>query len=202
MLGTRYADALALAVRLHDGQVRKGTGIPYVAHVLAVSALTLEHGADEDVAIAAVLHDAVEDCGGALTGELIGARFGARVAQIVAGCTDAVVTPKPPWAQRKATYLEHLPQADADVLLVSACDKLHNARAILHDLQALGDDLWPRFQGGKRGSLWYYRSLIEAYRRTGKVPPGLFTQLEATVAAMEAAAGFSAEPHPAPPPSP
>ena len=199
-LGPRYAEAVAWAIRLHADQVRKGTGIPYVAHVLAVSAIALEHGADEDVAIAAVLHDAVEDCGGERTRELLAARFGGRVAAIVDGCTEATVTPKPPWAARKAGYLDHLPAAADDVLLVSASDKLHNARSILADLRAVGDALWGRFSGGREGTLWYYRSLVAAYERAGTVPPALLAELRGTVEAMEAAAGYRAEPHPAPAP--
>jgi GTP pyrophosphokinase len=199
-LGPRYGEAVAWAVRLHDGQVRKGTGIPYAAHVLAVSAIALEHGADEDVAIAALLHDSVEDCGGELTGELVAARFGPRVARIVAGCTDATVTPKPPWAARKAAYLAHLPGASPDVLLVSASDKLHNARSILTDHRRIGDAIWGRFTGGREGSLWYYRSLVAAYERAGTVPPALLAELDGVVGELEALGGFRAEPYPAPAP--
>lgn len=198
--GARFAEAVAWAVSLHAGQVRKGTGIPYVAHVLAVATIALEHGADEDVAIAAVLHDAVEDCGGERTRELIAARFGGRVARIVDGCTDATETPKPPWAARKATYLDHLPGAPAEVLLVSASDKLHNARSILVDFRAVGDALWSRFKGGREGTLWYYRSLVTAYEQAGAVPPALLAEIVDTVEALEAATGYRAAPHPAPAP--
>ncbi len=186
--GPRYAEAVAWAVSLHAGQVRKGTGIPYVAHVLAVACIALEHGADEDVAIAAVLHDAVEDCGGERTRELIAARFGGRVARIVDGCTDATVTPKPPWAARKETYLAHLPEASTDVLLVSASDKLHNARSLLNDYRTVGEALWGRFTGGREGTLWYYRSLVTAYERAGRVPASLLAELGRTVEALEVAA--------------
>lgn len=196
--GPRFAEAVAWATALHAGQVRKGTGIPYVAHVIAVACIALEHGADEEVAIAAVLHDAVEDCGGERTRELIAARFGGRVARIVDGCTDATVTPKPPWAARKAGYLDHLPAAPTEVLLVSASDKLHNARAILADYRVVGEALWGRFSGGREGTLWYYRSLVAAYERAGRVPAALLAEFAGTVEALEAAAGYRAEPHPAP----
>lgn len=133
MLTQRYADALQLAWRLHDGQLRKGTSIPYVSHLLAVSSLALEHGASEDEAIAALLHDAVEDAGGRPTLEMIRARFGAAVADIVEGCTDSYEEPKPEWRPRKEAYLAHVAQASRSVRLVSASDKLHNARSILSD---------------------------------------------------------------------
>lgn len=186
--GPRFATAVAWATELHAGQERKGTGIPYVAHVIAVAAIAIEHGADEDVAIAAALHDAIEDCGGAPMRELIAARFGGRVAAIVAGCTDADVTPKPPWRARKEAYLAHLPGASTEVLLVSAADKLHNARSLLADYRAVGEDLWGRFSGGREGTLWYYRALVGAYRASGSVPAALLAEVDATVTALEAAA--------------
>lgn len=186
--GARFAEAVGWAAELHATQVRKGTAIPYLAHVLAVAAIALEHGADEDVAIAAVLHDAIEDCGGARIREVIAARFGGRVAAIVEGCTDADVTPKPPWRARKEAYLAHLPEAATDVLLVSASDKLHNARSLLADHRTVGEDLWGRFSGGREGTLWYYRSLVDAYRASGRVPAALLAEVDATVTALEAAA--------------
>src|SRR5690242_16149089 len=120
VLSSRFEDALGYAARLHAGQVRKGTGVPYVAHLLAVTALALEYGADEETAIAALLHDAVEDQGGAATRAAIQQRFGARVAAIVDGCTDTDVTPKPPWQARKEAYIAHVLVAPPDVRLVSA----------------------------------------------------------------------------------
>ncbi|MCX7168598.1 MAG: HD domain-containing protein [Rhodocyclales bacterium] len=132
-LTARFSEALTLAHHLHGGQVRKGTAVPYVAHVLAVAGIALEHGADEDEAIAALLHDAVEDCGGAPVLADIRHRFGDRVADIVSACSDTDVTPKPPWQARKEAYLAHLKDAPASVRLVSAADKLHNARTILAD---------------------------------------------------------------------
>src|ERR1051325_12202408 len=129
-LTSRFEDALSFAARLHSGQLRKGTAIPYVSHLLAVASVALEHGADEDEAIAALLHDAVEDQGGAPTREEIRRRFGDRVVEIVDGCTDAETVPKPPWRERKERYIAHVAEASPSVRLVSASDKLHNARSI------------------------------------------------------------------------
>lgn len=186
LLGSRYTDALRLACELHARQLRKGTAIPYVSHLLAVSSIALEHGATEDEAIAALLHDAVEDAGGQATLDLIRARFGAAVAEIVDGCTDAYVEPKPAWRPRKEAYLAHLATASRSVRLVSASDKLHNARSILSDLQVHGPALWGRFTGGRDGSLWYYRLLVQAFGAHGRT--ALIDELGRTVSAIEAAA--------------
>ena len=183
ILTERFEEALAFAARLHNAQVRKGTGIPYVSHLLAVASLALEHGADEDEAIAALLHDAVEDQGGDAARQEIRRRFGERVAAIVDGCTDAETTPKPPWRERKERYVAHVADAPPSVRLVSAADKLHNARAILADLRTTGDAVWGRFKGGKEGTLWYYRSLVEAFRAHGATP--LVEELARTVAEIE-----------------
>ena len=162
-LTARFDGALALASELHNGQYRKGTTIPYVAHLLAVGSLALEYGATEDETIAALLHDAVEDQGGARTADLIAERFGSNVASIVAGCSDTDVLPKPPWRERKVTYLDHLRDASASIRFVSACDKLHNLRAIVTDYKTHGEQLWERFNGGRDGTLWYYRSLVDEF---------------------------------------
>ena len=176
MLTQRFAQGLELAMRAHDGQVRKGTLIPYVAHPMAVAAIALEYGADEDQAIAALLHDAVED-GGAEYEQEIRERFGARVADLVMGCTDGVpdaTGQKPPWKQRKEKYLAHLEMATSDVLLVSGSDKLHNARAILGDLHTVGVSVFDRFTASKEETLWYYTSLSEIFSRRGvPVAPAL-----------------------------
>jgi (p)ppGpp synthase/HD superfamily hydrolase len=182
-LSTRFEEALAYAARLHATQRRKGTDVPYVSHLLAVASLALESGADEDEAIAALLHDAVEDQGGAPTLAEVRRRFGDRVAEIVAGCTDADTVPKPPWRARKEAYLAHLPAASRSVRLVSTADKLHNARAILLDYRAHGEALWARFTGGREGTLWYYRALIAAYRAAGGGP--LVDELDRTVSELE-----------------
>ncbi|MDZ4847770.1 MAG: HD domain-containing protein [Pirellulaceae bacterium] len=163
-LSSRFDEALHYAVLIHAGQKRKGTEIPYIAHLLGVVSIALEYGANEDEAIGALLHDAGEDAGGDGRIEDIRLRFGNAVADIVQGCTDAVIIPKPPWQKRKEDYIAHVATVSPSVVLVSASDKLHNARAILSDYRDLGDALWTRFNGGKDGTLWYYRSLIAAFR--------------------------------------
>jgi (p)ppGpp synthase/HD superfamily hydrolase len=185
-LGARFEDALQYATRLHARQTRKGTSIPYVSHLMSVCALVLEDGGDEDQAVAALLHDAVEDQGGAPVLEDIRRRFGDRVAAIVDGCTDADTVPKPPWRQRKERYLAHLRHASPDVLRVSAADKLHNARAILTDLRRHGDVVWSRFTADRDNVLWYYRSLVSAYKEAGG--SALARDLERVVAEIESLA--------------
>ena len=158
----RFQDALAYAAKLHADQLRKGTTIPYITHLLSVAAIVMEHGATEDEAIAALLHDAIEDQGGDATRQEIRRRFGDSVVAIVDGCTDAEVTPKPPWRQRKEKHIAHLKDATRSVLLVSAADKLHNARAVLGDYRVVKEEIWSRFKGGKDGTLWYYRAMLNA----------------------------------------
>lgn len=186
-LTARFSEALSLACELHRTQARKGTQIPYVAHLLGVASIALEHGADEDEAIAAVLHDAVEDQGGAQTAALLAQRFGDRVADIVRSCSDTDVVPKPPWRERKTAYVAHVAEASPSARLVSASDKLHNARAALADYRTLGPVLWERFKGGRDGTLWYYRALVDAYRKS---PPGgdgrrLVDELDRVVTELE-----------------
>jgi (p)ppGpp synthase/HD superfamily hydrolase len=156
MLSHRYDDAFYYAHQLHRSQTRKGTQIPYISHLMAVSALVIEHGGTEVQAIAALLHDAAEDQGGPETLAEIRTTFGNAVATIVADCTDAWAEPKPPWRARKEAYLAALPQKPSSSLLVSLADKTHNAEAILFDYRNLGDDLWGRFKGGAEGTRWYY----------------------------------------------
>lgn len=160
----RLDEAFAFANRLHAGQVRKGTTIPYLSHLLAVTAIVLECGGGEDEAIAALLHDAIEDQGGPATRAEIHHRFGEQVVAIVDGCTDAETVPKPPWRQRKEAYVAHVAAASPSVRLVSAADKLHNARAILADYRELRDGLWGRFNVGAQDILWYYRALVDGAR--------------------------------------
>lgn len=182
-LTDRFKDALEFAVDLHADQRRKGSGIPYVAHLLGVASLVLEYGGDEDEAIAALLHDAVEDQGGQPTRQMIAKKYGENVAQIVDGCTDSDTIPKPPWRERKEAYIAHIASASPSVLLVSACDKLYNVRTIMADYRILGDDLWERFKGGKRdGTLWYYQALVRAFKAAGSQP--VFDELERTVNAV------------------
>lgn len=164
MLGERFDLALVYASQIHRKQVRKGSGIPYISHLLGVASLAIENGADEDQAIAALLHDAVEDQGGLQQLEEIRARFGDRVAEIVDHCTDSYVEPKPEWRQRKEAYIASLSDKPKDSLLVSLADKTHNAGAIISDLDACGNSVWDRFTGRKDGTLWYYNQLVGAFR--------------------------------------
>lgn len=164
-LGARFLRAVEFAAEKHSAQVRKASTIPYIAHLIGVASLVLEAGGDEDLAIAALLHDVVEDCGGAPMLKEVRRRFGARVAKVVDGCTDADTYPKPPWQERKEKYLHHLKKADADTRLVSAADKLNNVRSILSDYRAVGESIWSRFNGGRDGTLWYYRALREEFLR-------------------------------------
>jgi (p)ppGpp synthase/HD superfamily hydrolase len=183
MLSHRFTEALIYARELHASQVRKGSGVPYIAHLLGVASIALEYGANEDEAIAALLHDAIEDQGGNATREEIRRRFGDIVTEIVDGCTDADTTPKPPWRQRKEDYIAHLPRASASVRLVSAADKLYNAATILKDYRILGDSIWSRFKGGKEGSLWYYRALVVAFRQVESTP--LVDELDIVLSELE-----------------
>jgi (p)ppGpp synthase/HD superfamily hydrolase len=187
MLTNRFEGALLYATRLHAHQTRKGSRVPYISHLLGVTALVLEDGGDEDQAIAALLHDAVEDQGGPATLEEIRSRFGEHVAAIVEGCTDAFTSPKPPWRQRKEAYLAHLRQAGPDVRRVSLADKLHNARTILVDLRRNGEGVWWRFNGGKTGTLWYYHSLVEVFRETDRSP--MVAELVSVLAEIEKLSG-------------
>jgi (p)ppGpp synthase/HD superfamily hydrolase len=182
-LGRRFEHALLFATRKHAGQHRKGTAVPYVAHLLSVAGLVLEVGGDEDLAIAALLHDVVEDCGGAPMLREIRRRFGKRVAHVVDGCTDTDLDPKPPWRQRKEDYIAHLRTADADTRLVSAADKLHNVRSIVAAYREIGDGVWERFHGKRDGTLWYYRALLDEFQRRKSSP--LIRELERAVIELE-----------------
>jgi (p)ppGpp synthase/HD superfamily hydrolase len=188
-LASRLAEAFLYAAELHGAQVRKLGGEPYVAHLLGVCSLVLAHGGDEDEAIAALLHDAVEDQGGAPTRDQIARRFGLRVAEIVDGCTDATVTPKPPWRQRKEEHLARLRAAPPAVRLVAGADKLDNARALLREHRLQGESLWDFFRGGRDGTRWYYRATVEVLRAGGDLPAtplgALIDELDQTVARLE-----------------
>jgi len=186
-LSERFFGALDYAARLHAAQTRKGSGVPYVAHLLAVAALVIESGGDEDESIAALLHDAVEDQGGTATAAEIRRRFGDRVAEIVEGCSDTDVIPKPPWRPRKEAHLAHLRVASPSVLLVCAADKLHNARSILDEYRRQGDALWVRFKGGRDGTLWYYGASLAVLKE--RSANGLVEELERVVAELQAVAG-------------
>ena len=175
----RFTDAFEYARAHHAEDVRKGTTIPYVSHLLAVTALVLEHGGDETAAVAALLHDVVEDGGGVRALEEIRGRFGEDVAALVLGCSDTTAHRKEDWKVRKERYLDHLESAAPDVLLVSAADKLHNARSILADLRVHHDELWKRFNRGAREQLWYYGSLRDVFVR--RMPGRLADELDRTV---------------------
>ncbi len=188
-----FERALAFATQLHAKQVRKQTDIPYISHLIAVAGLVLENGGDRDQAIAALLHDAIEDQGpdhpggaDALRGE-IGQKFGSAVLEIVEGCTDSDQKIKEDYEVRKRRYIDHLGDAPARVLLVSCADKLHNARAIVADLRVMGPALFERFSGKRQGTLWYYEALATAFERRG--PKLLAEELRRTVETMKELAG-------------
>jgi (p)ppGpp synthase/HD superfamily hydrolase len=164
-LTDRFVQALAFGRVVHAAQTRKGTAIPYLSHLLGVASLVLEHGVDEDTAIAALLHDAAEDGGGRPMLAQIAARFGSRVAAIVEGCSDTFEKPKPDWRKRKTDYLAHLEQADWATCVVSAADKLHNARTILHDLRNREPDVLKRFSASDEQTGWYYGSVARVLHR-------------------------------------
>ncbi len=171
MLTNRFQEAIGLAADLHADQVRKGTDIPYIGHLLSVAGLVLEFGGDEPQAIAAVLHDLVEDqahkLGGADSAYAeIDTRFGPEARRIVACCTDAEgdgTGIKPPWKQRKIAYIDHIQKIDGRAALVSICDKIHNARSISSDLRHVGLSAFDRFSADRDSVLWYYRSLADAF---------------------------------------
>jgi (p)ppGpp synthase/HD superfamily hydrolase len=160
--------AFRYAAEKHQGQTRKQTAVPYLSHLMAVASLVLEAGGDEEMAVAALLHDVVEDCGGMPRLREVRKQFGPRVAGIVEGCTDSFGEPKREWAERKKDYLREVKHADADTRLVSAADKLHNVRTILSDYRQHGEAIWARFSGKKEGTLWYYRALSDEYQRRNR----------------------------------
>ena len=187
ILSARFEEALTWAVALHREQPRKGTGVPYVSHLLSVAALVLEHGGTEEQAIAALLHDAVEDQGGKPTAAAIRARFGDLVADIVDGCTDTDLSPKPPWRERKEAYVARVRREPEHVRLVSAADKLHNARTMVTDLRIHGPGFWSRFNAGRDETLWYLGALVAAFRQAGTMP--IVEELARTVDELERVSG-------------
>jgi (p)ppGpp synthase/HD superfamily hydrolase len=191
----RFDTALQFACGLHHQQPRKGTHIPYIAHLMSVCALVLEAGGDEDQAIAALLHDAVEDQGGLPTLDTIRHMFGDRVANAVESCSDSTSTDpskKPGWPQRKEKYLAHLLSTkNEDALLVATADKLHNARAILSDYREIGEELWSRFNAPKEDQLRYYGALVATLRQTA-APKVLVGELERVVKELIQLAGLAA----------
>ena len=181
-LTSRFEEALTFAAQLHSKQTRKGTTIPYIAHLLAVASLVITHGGDEDEAIAALLHDAVEDCG-PHTRDIIRRRFSEQIMSIVEGCTDTDVTPKPAWRERKERYLNHLGVASPSVQLVAAADKLDNVRAIVSDFREIGPTIWERFNAGKQDQLWFYRGCVSALQHGGR--NSIVLELDRAVREME-----------------
>jgi GTP pyrophosphokinase len=190
----RLAEAVAAAVRIHGAQLRKGTTIPYLSHLLGACSIALDYGANEDEAIAALLHDAIEDGEPTEVARQIVWSFGEEVGRIVEGCSDSDTHPKPPWPERKEAYLVRLASEDRSVLLVSASDKLHNARSIVRDVRAVGEAVWDRFNASKDDTLRYYRRLVAAYRANPAHTPALIAELDRTVTEMEVLANADTEP--------
>ena len=185
VLGSRFHAAVGEALELHATQKRKGTEIPYPAHLLSTAALVLQFGGNEDQAIAGLLHDAAEDAGGRPTLERLRKKFGDAVADMVEGCTDTFQDPKPPWRVRKEAYIASLPSKPVTTLLVSACDKLDNARAIVADLRREGTGTLNRFRGGL-DTVWYYRTITDAFRAIEDEPvKRVLLELAEVVSAMK-----------------
>lgn len=187
-VGERFRDALVWAAELHEDQLRKGGEVPYVAHLLGVASIVLEHGGNEDQAIAALLHDALEDQSHKISKGEIQTRFGNRVERIVEACTDGdpeeqLDRNQQRWYARKQKYIAAIPSKPEDAILVSMADKLYNARAILEDYRAIGDSLWPRFTTGREGTLWYYRTMVDAFESFGHAR--LWGELSRTVSELE-----------------
>ncbi len=185
MLGDRFERALVFVTQRHADQVRKGTKIPYVSHLLSVAALVIEAGGDEDDAVAALLHDAVEDQKATLSE--VREMFGEPVAEVVEQCSDTDEDPKPPWRARKEEFIARIPSLTAGARLVTVADKLHNVRSILADYRAQGEVVWEKFNGGRAGTLWYYRAVTDAL---GDENSSLFDDLVATVSELEHVAGL------------
>jgi (p)ppGpp synthase/HD superfamily hydrolase len=186
-LGARLQRAFRYAAEKHAGQTRKQSAVPYLSHLMGVASLVLEGGGDEDIAIAALLHDVVEDCGGVPRLREIRRQFGPRVARMVEGCTDSFGEPKAEWVERKKDYLGHVKHAECETRLVSAADKLHNVRTILADYRRDGESIWTRFSGKREGTLWYYRALSDEFRRRGA--NRITRELEIAVRELEQATG-------------
>lgn len=187
-LTTRFDEALRYAHDVHASQLRKVTGTPYLGHLMGVSSIVIDDGGTEDEAIAALLHDAAEDCGGRDRLDDIRSRFGDAVAKIVEDCTDSWTTPKAPWAERKMTYVEHARALDRSSLRVSAADKVHNAYAILRGLRTMGERVWDRFNAGPDDVVAYYQSLVRSFREAGGGP--LVEELERIVRGIEREMGY------------
>jgi GTP pyrophosphokinase len=188
ILSPRFQEALRYAVDLHAQDVRKGSGVPYVAHLLSVCGLVLSSGGSESEAIAALLHDSLEDHPAEVTKQDLESRFGSEVAAIVVACTDTGEGyqggEKPPWRERKDRYLAHLEHATPEALRVSLADKVDNIRAIVADYRMVGEDLWSRFKAGREGQVWYFRSLLRTFESV-RANNFLLAELRAGVRALE-----------------
>jgi (p)ppGpp synthase/HD superfamily hydrolase len=190
-LTPKFVEAVAYAADKHANQTRKGSGIPYLGHLLSVAGFVIEADGTEAEAIAALLHDAAEDQGGEETLAEIREQFGDEIAAIVGECSDTFETPKPPWRERKQRYIDHLPEASDGAILVSLADKLHNAHAILRDFRAHGDELWRRFNvKDPQQHLWYYRSLLDVYSK--RVDNWMVDELREVIDSLEREVGRSA----------
>ncbi len=183
VLSDRFEEALIYATRLHARQVRKGTNIPYISHLLSVAALVLEDGGSEDEAIAALLHDAVEDQGREATRAEILAKFGENVVAIVDGCTEVITAPRLPWRDRKLQYLDKIRGNSLAVQRVSLADKLHNARSIVADWQRVGDRVWDRFSAKREGTTWFYRIVADTYNE--RCISAMVAELRQTISRLE-----------------
>lgn len=193
LLSAKFTEALIYTSELHARQRRKGGQIPYLAHLLGVTSIVLEDGGDEEEAIGALLHDAVEDHprDGRTEREIL-ERFGPRVHRIVMGCTDTypdlpkTASGKAKWEDRKRKYIEHLRhEASPEVLRVASADKLYNARSIINDMRLCGDEVWARFSVPREKSLWYYREVTEALRAATHDRSRLVRELDGIVGALE-----------------
>ncbi|MRR10640.1 bifunctional (p)ppGpp synthetase/guanosine-3',5'-bis(diphosphate) 3'-pyrophosphohydrolase [bacterium] len=185
-MGPRFQRALAYAAQLHIDQVRKDSLTPYIAHLLATTSLVLEYGGNEDEAIAALLHDALEDQpNDGQTRAEIETQFGAGVLAIVQACSDTQVHPKPPWRERKEAFLKTLAYISPSACLVIAADKLHNTRTLAREFREHGEAIWQRFNGGRAGTLWFSRTLLAALQARNCLPAALLGELSSAVAELE-----------------
>ena len=182
-LSERFVSAFELAFQLHASQMRKGSDIPYMSHLLGVASMVMEDDGDEDEVIAALLHDAVEDQGGLPTLDLIHEKFGPRVTSLVSFCTDSMEIPKPPWKERKLAVLQKVTLASKSEYKILLADKLHNLRTIRNAVKRYGESVWQRFKGGREGSLWYYRELLASFCARGDHP--YHDEMESALEALE-----------------
>ena len=186
-LSIQYYRAFEYANQWHRDQARKSTTLPYILHPMGVASLVLEAGGDEEQAIAALLHDVPEDCGGEIRLTEILEMFGPRVERMVRGCSDSLVAEredKAPWRVRKQAHIDHVATADMDTLMVTAADKVHNGRAIATDLQTIRNEVWDRFNASREDIIWYYSSFYdELFER--KVTPALLNPLRTAIEIMK-----------------